>query len=325
MDKPKSLNKKIISVCVLLVLLLVLIYSGLRIAESTFLYPQGTSPSSQSKTITVDGVEYFPKQDITVLMVLGIDKYGQVESSGYFRNDGNCDVVMLLILDDTQRTCDVLVLNRDTMLEMPVTGIDGTQAGTAYAQLALAHTYGEGLEDSCENVKTAVSQFLCGINIDYYLSMNMDAISILNDAVGGVTVTVTDDFSGIDDTIPIGTVTLQGQQAVSYIRTRKGLGDQLNLSRLERHKAYMTGFVAALRQTEDADLMLAYDEVSPYVVTDCSSNTLSGFMNRFADYEFGQIYTLNGENVLGDQYYEFYADEDVLQELVLKLFYAEKT
>ena len=37
--------------------------------------------------------------------------------------------------------------------------------------------------------------------IDYYFSMNMDAISILNDAVGGVTVEVTDDFSQVDATI----------------------------------------------------------------------------------------------------------------------------
>ena len=44
--------------------------------------------------------------------------------------------------------------------------------------------------------------------IDHYLAMNMDAVVEFNDAIGGVTVTVTDDFSKVDPTIPVGAVRL---------------------------------------------------------------------------------------------------------------------
>ena len=57
-------------------------------------------------------------------------------------------------------------------------------------------------------------RFLPGLIIDYYVSMNMDAIGILNDAVGGVRVLVEDDFSEVDASIPMGITRLEGRQAL---------------------------------------------------------------------------------------------------------------
>lgn len=143
--------------------------------------------------------------------------------------------------------------------------------------------------------------------------MNMDAIGILNDAVGGVTVNVVDDFSDMDPTITMGEVTLRGQQAINYVRTRKGVGDQLNISRMERQETYVNGFLTALRSKlgQDNSFMLsAYEDVSEYVVTDISTKTLSGMLQRYADYEFTGMISLEGENVLTEEYYEFHIDEE---------------
>lgn len=326
MGKPKH-RRDILLFCVILILVLVMIYSGLQILESTVLYnDQVEETQFTSKTITRDGVAYFPRTDITTLMVLGIDQYGPVEASGSYNNHGDADMVMLLVFDEATKQCNILYLNRDTMVEMPVLGIGGKKAGTYYGQLALSHTYGTGLEDSCINTKETVSAFLGGVTIDHYVSMNMDAISILNDAVGGVTVTVVDDFSEVDSTIPKGQVTLHGEQAVSFVRTRKDVGDQLNLSRIQRQKAYVSGFAEAFkaRQEQNSDFFIsAYEDVSPYIVSDCSVNVISGMTKRYSDYTIGEIVTPKGENVL-NEYYEFHVDEDNLDEIVLRLFYAEK-
>lgn len=326
MGKPKH-RRDILLFCVILILVLVMIYSGLQILESTVLYKDQVEETQfTSKTITRDGVAYFPRTDITTLMVLGIDQYGPVEASGSYNNHGDADMVMLLIFDEAAKQCNILYLNRDTMVEMPVLGIGGKKAGTFYGQLALSHTYGTGLEDSCINTKETVSAFLGGVTIDHYVSMNMDAISILNDAVGGVTVTVVDDFSEVDSTIPKGQVTLHGEQAVSFVRTRKDVGDQLNLSRIQRQKAYVSGFAEAFkaRQEQNSDFFIsAYEDVSPYIVSDCSVNVISGMTKRYSDYEIGEIVTPEGENVL-NEYYEFHVDEENLDEIVLRLFYAEK-
>jgi LCP family protein required for cell wall assembly len=261
------------------------------------------------------------------MLVMGIDQSGPAVDSGSYRNPGAVDVAMLLIFDEKMGDCSILYLNRDTMVQMPVLGLGGKEAGSVRAQLALAHTYGNGLEESCENTRRTVSDFLNGISIDYYVSMRMDAIAMLNDAVGGVTVLVEDDFSQVDSSIPKGLVTLRGEQALNFVRSRKDLGDQLNVSRIERQKTYIQGFTDAFRAAMDSDaefVVRTYDAVSPYLVTDCSVNTISGLLSRFEGFEIREIVTPAGQNLRGEEYYEFHADEEKLDALILRLFYAPK-
>jgi LCP family protein required for cell wall assembly len=316
----------IVYFCVVLILVLVMIYSGLQVLESTVFTPV-EEPVRHSKTITRNGVDYFPRQDITVLLVMGIDEFGPMEPSDRVGNDGAADMVSLLIFDHTNAETRILALNRDTMLDVDVIGIGGKKAGTTFAQLATAYTYGSGMEDSCENTRDTVSNFINGITIDHYVSANMDAITIVNDALGGVTVNVVDDFSAIDPSIPMGKVTLKGQQAINFVRTRKELGDQLNISRMERHKEYAMGFMDAFRSSVDSSETFAleiFDQVSPYIVTDCSVTVFSDMMTRYSDYEIVEIVSPEGENVLGEKYYEFHVDEEKLDELIVRLFYAPK-
>ena len=183
MEKRRNL-KNAAFFAVILILVLVFLISGLHILESTVLQNGDIQETTGKKTIVRNGVEYFPRQDITVMLVMGIDQEGPVQDSGYYRNEGAADVVMLLIFDEEAKDYSILYLNRDTMLTMPVLGIDGRPAGNNFGQLALSHTFGNGLERSCENVKKTVSDFLYGLQIDYYVSMNMDAIATMNDAVG---------------------------------------------------------------------------------------------------------------------------------------------
>ena len=325
--KKKKQAKDIAYFIIILILVLVILYSGLQILEATVLFEGTVEETPASKTIIRNGKEYFPRQDIKVIMVLGIDEFGPVQSSGSYINPGSADMVMLLILDEAEETCKVLQMNRDSMVEMPVLGVGGKEAGTYFGQLALSHTYGSGLHDSCKNTRKTLSNLLYGIDIHYYVAMNMDAISILNDAVGGVTVNVTDDFSEVDPSIGMGQVTLKGEQAIHFVRTRKDVGDQLNLSRVQRHREYVNGFAEALRakQAEGADFILsAYEQVKPYMVTDCSTNMMATMIDRYSNYEIQEIVSPKGENVMSEKYFEFYIDEEDLDALILRLFYAEK-
>ncbi len=329
MNKKRTKSNPLI-IILIIILVLVLIFSSLMLIDSIFAPPASdvqTESVSSSKTITRDGVKYYPRQDITVFLMMGIDESGPVKASESYNNTGEADMVSLIVFDEKDKTYDIVALNRDTMLNMPTLGIGGKPAGTSYAQLALSHTYGSGLEDSCENTEKTVSDFFNGLNIDYYVSMNMDAIAILNDAVGGVTVNVTDDFSAVDSSIPKGEVTLKGEQALSFVQTRKDVGDQLNISRMERHKAYMEGFMTSLGnklKESDTFAIEAYNSVSDYIVTDCSANTFSNVLNKYADYNLDEIVSPEGKNVDTNTYMEFHVDEEKLDELTLRLFYSKK-
>ena len=324
--------KKLVYICLILVLVITILFSGLRILESTVLYPDsGKLGPTATLTIERNGISYFPRQDITTILLMGIDNRGKVEDSGSYVNSGRADMVTLLIFDKTNEQLDVLCLNRDTMLDMPELGLGGKIAGTAYGQLALSHTYGSGLKDSCENTKQTVSDFLYGLNINYYVALNMDAVSILNDSVGGVTVDVTEDFSAVDPTIIQGQMTLNGQQALNYVQTRRDVDDQLNLSRMERQKKYMEGFVRSFQAANQQDTFVVetYEAVSEYLVSDFTTKSISSVLNQFSGYALDEIVSLQGENKLGEgnngeQVYEFYPDEEALDALILRLLYAPK-
>ena len=326
--KKKNPVRGMISFCIVLALILAIGYSGLQILGSTDLQNlDDLLQNTPSKTIERDGVKYFPRQDITVLLIMGIDQEGPVQSSNYYRNSGSADSIMLLILDEKKEECSVLYVNRDTMLDMDVLGVRNEFAGTTYGQVALAHTYGDGLESSCENVKNTLMKFFHGLTIDYYIAMNMDAVPIMNDAVGGVTVNVVDDFSAVNPSITMGELTLKGDQVLDYVRTRKDVGDQKNITRMERQTDYMDGFLRALQEKETDDLgfiVNLYDEVAPYLVSDCPISTLTNMVEDYTEFAISEVYTLEGENIIGEDHYEFYADEEKLDELAVSLFYAPK-
>ncbi|MCD7749385.1 MAG: LCP family protein [Oscillospiraceae bacterium] len=278
-----------------------------------------------TSTIYYNGAQYATNENLTTLLILGIDDYELTESDSY-RNSGQADLILLAIFDNDAKTCTLLHINRDTMTDVSVLGALGDYIGVTNEQIALAHTYGSGLEDSCENTVTTVSSFLYGVTIDNYLSLTMDAVAVLNDLVGGVTVTIEDDFTGVDDTLVQGeTVTLMGEHALYYVRARSSMtDDSTNLARMERQKTYMTALSAALKEAvaeDSAFLLEAYTAVADYLVTDCDINALSDYGSQLTEYTLSEIISPEGEAVLGDVYMEYYVDEAALQQLVIDLFY----
>ena len=320
--------KKIGFILLGILLIGVVIYSGFRFLEATVFLDDEKSPSkSPSKTIVVDGVKYFPKQDIETFLIIGVDEDGEMVRRETLENEGMADAIMLAVFNRTDETIDIISLNRDSMTDISVRGLDGRKVDSMNAQLALSYAYGDGMESSCENTIEAVSKMLYGIEIDHFMALNMDAIKVLNDAVDGVTVDVWDDFSAVDPSIYMGRVTLYGDQALTYIRARKDVGDQLNVNRMERQQEYMESFFYALKYAVEMDPEFAikhYEDLTKYMVTDCSVTTMSSMLERYGAYELGEIVTPEGENVRGEKYMEFYVDEDSLQDLVLEHFFAEK-
>ena len=322
----KEQRRKLLFVVIILILLVIALYSGLQILESAISSSGKDRLQTVSKVITRDGVKYYPRKDVTTILLLGINQSGKVTPTEY-THGGAVDMLTLLIYDEKTQQCNIININRDLMVTMPALNERGWEVGTYYGQIAFSHTYGDGMKASCKNVRKTVSSLFYGFDIDYYISLNMDTIAILNDAVGGVRVNVVDDFSAVDPALPMGEVVLRGQQAVTFVQTRWDVGDQLNLSRMERQKAYMRSFIPALKdkmESEPGFVVSAYDQISDYIVTDCSIETLSRLEKDYGDYAMGEVLSLEGENVLGENLYEFYADEEALDALILRLLYTAR-
>ena len=61
------------------------------------------------------------------------------------------------------------------------------------------------------------------------------------------------------------------------------------------------------------------------MVTDCSATSLSSLLDRFSEYELGDIVSIDGENVKGEEFMEYYVDEEDLDRVILEYLYAPKT
>ena len=239
-------------------------------------------------------------------------------------NGGQADAQFLLVLDDEAETWQMLRLNRDSMVDVPVLDLRGDVIGYERQQLALAHAYGDGTNNSCQNTVDAVSMLLGGAAIDGYAALNMDGIAIVNDAVGGVTVTITSDFTAVDPTLVEGeTITLNGQQAFEFVRTRKDVDDQTNLARMERQRVYLEAMKPQLMALSDTEIVQVMEEVNDYLVSNIGSQTVLNLAEKLKDYQELPELTIEGENTIEDGHWAYILNEDSLQQVILQLFYKE--
>ena len=327
----KSKAKKILVLAIVLLLFLGMI-GGISFWESkqrqeAMLVQSEIDESARRRRegwVNRDGVWYAPKENQETVLMIGLDKTEPIEASESYNNNAQADFLLLAIFDETKETTTILHINRDTMAEIPVLGVNGQLAGTMTGQLALSHTYGSGLQDSCMNTVNAVSDFLYGIKINHYVAMTMGAVPYINDLVGGVPVTVLDDFSGIDDSLVEGeTITLKGEQALHYVRNRADLEDSSNLNRMKRQQQYLTSMAKQVEKLDD-DFSVSTQQgatIAKYIISDCSIDTLSRMAEQFVDYPLQEMQDVQGEAVRGEEFIEFYPDEEKLAEQVLELFY----
>lgn len=286
------------------------------------------SLDTEGTAVEYNGTEYVLKDNVETFLVMGLDKFEESATSDSYNNDKQADFLMLLVFDNSSKKCTAVHINRDTMANMNILGVAGQKVDTVTKQIALAHTYGNGKEVSCRNTADAVSELLLGIKVDHYLSLTMDSVPTLNDLVGGVEVSVLDDFTGIDDTLVKGeTVSLLGEHALNYVRTRYGLEDSSNSTRMERQRQYLKALYTKTQQcieNDDEFIVDASLKMADYIVSDRSVTQLQELTRKFSAYEFVEICTIEGESVVGEEFIEFYPDEDSIEKIVIDLFYKPK-
>ena len=241
-----------------------------------------------------------------------------------FYNYTQADFIVLLAVDEEQGKITAIQINRDTMTDVPWLDVLGQSGRTKFRQIALAYNSGSGGTDSLQNTANAVSRLLFGLPVDHSVAFTMAGINTLNDLVGGVTVQIEDDLTPVDSTLKKGsTVTLQGQQAEHFLRARMALRDDTNLARMRRHREYIDGFIKSAKNAMDADpemFVRAADALSPYMVTEMTTDDLLHLCDRIQKYGIDSIKTADGELKMGE-YYEFYPDMESLWSIVREVFH----
>ncbi len=281
----------------------------------------------QEGWVKYQGEVYAYNEEILTFLIMGIDKQSDVEEVAEGTDGGQADALFLLVLNPKDKSIKVVGINRNTMTDIDTYDKNGEYVSTVKAQLAIQHGFGNGMEESCEYQRKAVENLFYQLPVHGYAAINMSAVATINDAVGGVDVTVPADLDGINEDFVEGSrMHLMGENAFWYVKYRDtdvfGSADM----RLERQKMYLSGFIEAAKQAAHKDISVAidlYQAVKPWMVTDVSLDEAAYLAPVLADYEFNgeNFYLLQGETVMGEQYEEFYLDEDAVFGLILEIFY----
>ena len=280
------------------------------------------SGKTQDGLIELDGKLYRRNTAVRAILCIGVDTQGELESYQASGVAGQADGLFLVAQDMARDTVRILMIPRDTMTEIALYDQSGEFLATEKAQIALQYAYGDGDKKSCRLVSEAVSKLLYGVPIRNYISVSVDGIKPIVDAMGGVTLTVPQDYTYIDPAFQQGAqIVLDGAQAESYVRYRDTSVSGSNTERMERQMQFISAMFEQLKAQASSDLGgygKLLDSAGEYMVTSMTMDELK----EMSEYDLdSEIINVPGEMTAGAEHDEFLVNNDKLNEIILNLFY----
>ncbi len=318
-------NKKrlILALVILIVLVLGILMIWKKLNDESV--PDWDNDLSQEDIgqITYEGKKYSYNTNLTNILFMGVDSEDVTRNDNMPGDAGQSDCLMVLTLDKESKIARILQIPRDTMTDVDLYDVNGEYRSTVQEQIATQYAYSIGGKNSCWATKKTVSELLYELPIDGYLAMDYSSIEKVNDAIGGVEITIPKDYTTIDPSFVQGTtLKLSGKQAHDYVRYRDTSLDFSNNERMERQRQFVPALIDTMRgkmETESDYFDILFPLVEKYMITDLEEDEIKQLLKYEFDVE--DITVLPGEGKKGEIYEEFYLDEKKTQKILIEMFY----
>ncbi|MET3811429.1 LCP family protein [Arthrobacter sp. UYEF3] len=167
---------------------------------------------------------------------------GAADSTGY----GHSDVMMLMDISADNKRVNVISFPRDLLVDIPKCKDPKTnQEYPAQTGVMINAAMSEaGIGCAVDTVNR-----LTGLEIDHFMMADFNAVKELSNAVGGVDVCVSDAIYDPDSGLRLakGTSTVQGEQALSFVRTRHAFGDGGDLGRIKAQQSFLSSLTRKIK------------------------------------------------------------------------------
>lgn len=208
-------------------------------------------------------------RDAQNILLIGSDSRAGRANRRYGRDSGTerSDTTILLHLSAERRSATAVSIPRDLMVDVPgCRSRDGTRTEPMFAMFNYAFQKG----GSACTIRTV--ERLTDIRIDHHVVVDFHGFKKMVDAVDGVEICLA---KPIDDKaaklrLPAGKVTLNGEQALGYVRARKSLGDGSDTDRMERQQRFLAALV---HKVQSNNVLL--NPVRLYPVLDAATSSLT--------------------------------------------------
>ena len=181
---------------------------------------------------------------VNVLLVGSDTRKGQGKGYG---NDTSelADVIMLLHISADRKNAVALSFPRDLLVPIPAcpNPEGGSFSAMTRQQINSSISYGGPV------CTLLTIQAMTGLNIPYLAMIDFRGVIEMSNAIGGVEVCVA---SPIDDQysklrLDAGLHTLQGKEALAFLRTRHGVGDGSDLARISNQQVFLTSLLRKVK------------------------------------------------------------------------------
>ena len=285
--------------------------------------PEDVIVQNGGQFVVYNGVTYEYNKNMTSILCIGVDKESFESVSDIKGENGQADVIILVAMDTSTGETKLINVSRDTMTDVAVYSASGYYVETVKEQICLSYAYGDGKESSCVNTVTAVQRLFYNIPINSYFALDLEGISALNDAVGGVDVVSPE---------TIGSFTqgesyhLMGKDAESFVRTRDMESIEANSKRMQRQQVYLNSFMNTVLSQTKKDLttpVSLFNASAPYSCTNLNPSKICYLSQNMLTHNGMNMTMVSvpGELKKGKVYTEFYVNEDEFYKLILDTYY----
>ncbi len=183
---------------------------------------------------------------INVLLVGSDTREGQGSTSYGPVGSALADVIILLHISRDRQNAVAMSIPRDLMVAVP--SCPDPEGGDPYPALDFAQINSTMTKAGPACTLLAVQQ-LTGVTIPYLAVIDFKGVIAMSEAIGGVDVcvatTIDDEYTNLY--LEPGEHTLIGDEALAFLRTRHGVGDGSDLSRISNQQVFLTSLVRKLK------------------------------------------------------------------------------
>lgn len=248
-----------------------------------------------TSTIRSQPVDIKTKAEPFSALLLGVD-----ERDG---DAGRSDTIIVVTVNPSLQTTKMLSIPRDTYTEIVGKGVKD--------KINHAYSFG-GTEASIKTIEN-----LLAIPVDYVVKVNMESFVDIVDIVGDITVENALDFYYENEHFPIGELTLNGEEALKYVRMRYDdpAGD---FGRQNRQKQVIQGVLK-----EGLSLKTVWNYKSIFKTMEKNMEMNIPFNDLYSlqkNYGYSlknieQLYINDGTSMMKNQIYYYVPDEEELSKV----------
>ncbi|MGW3990442.1 LCP family protein [Streptomyces sp. NPDC004830] len=215
------------------------------VASAGYLYLRHLEGNVTTTDVGSAGASDFSTDEAFSILVIGTDKRTGEGNEGYGDkgSSGHADTTILLHVAKDRSNATALSIPRDLIVDIPdcptklEDGSEKVVPGTRGVRFN--RSLGENGRDPGCTMRTVEEN--TGISVDHFMMADFNAVKTLTTAVDGVDVCVEKPIDDKDSKLrlPAGESTVEGEQALAFVRTRKSFGNSGDLDRIKVQQQFL--------------------------------------------------------------------------------------